>query len=474
MKTKKLSRRAVLRGAGGIAIALPFLDIMRPSQGLSNPGAAPKRLILLSTPNGTIADRWFPDPSQIGGSDIQLSPILAPLERHKQDINILLGMDNKAEVWGHLRGMSSMFTGRKTVKAGNQRNATGASLDQHVAHRWTQDEHTRTPYSSLVLGTKKDYKLSTQSISYSKIGTPMPKIALATTMFDRLFGAQDDSAQRLRKTRASILDSVSDDLTRVNASLGREDRQRMDLHLTSLRELELRLSQNYQVIEGFEPGTARDHGSALHEIIPQMFDVLELALVCDLSRAVSFCTRSEGATSAYTFGWLGIGPPEDPFAHDTTDNATSYSHHSMSHNEHTDRNRDYLTTVGAYFMQEWAGLIDRLKARQDADGSSIFDNTIILQNSPIARGAHNCVDLPLLVMAGSKSGIKTGQYLNFRSDGSTDFGGMPHKWGQSSYHRKGRSINDLYLSVLHALGFEDETSFGDPEHCSGVMDELLV
>ena len=30
MKSNKLSRRALLRGAGGIAIALPLLEIMRP------------------------------------------------------------------------------------------------------------------------------------------------------------------------------------------------------------------------------------------------------------------------------------------------------------------------------------------------------------------------------------------------------------------------------------------------------------
>ena len=52
MKSFRLSRRALLRGAGGVAIGLPFLEIMAPRAHAA--AAAPKRYINFFSPNGTI------------------------------------------------------------------------------------------------------------------------------------------------------------------------------------------------------------------------------------------------------------------------------------------------------------------------------------------------------------------------------------------------------------------------------------
>ena len=72
MWTKKtLNRRTFLRGAGGIAIALPFLDIMRATDTQAQIGVAPKRVIFITSPNGTVSDLWFPDRTAIGSSSFQ-------------------------------------------------------------------------------------------------------------------------------------------------------------------------------------------------------------------------------------------------------------------------------------------------------------------------------------------------------------------------------------------------------------------
>jgi len=63
MTSFRLSRRAVLRGAGGIAIALPWLEIMRQERPARAAGAAAKRFVGVYTPGGTVHGEVQPPPS---------------------------------------------------------------------------------------------------------------------------------------------------------------------------------------------------------------------------------------------------------------------------------------------------------------------------------------------------------------------------------------------------------------------------
>ncbi|MCY1010622.1 hypothetical protein OV079_34670 [Nannocystis pusilla] len=54
-----LSRRALL--AGGVALGLPFLDVMRPRARAAE-AMRPRRLLCYFVPNGVRGDAWFPAP----------------------------------------------------------------------------------------------------------------------------------------------------------------------------------------------------------------------------------------------------------------------------------------------------------------------------------------------------------------------------------------------------------------------------
>ena len=74
----------LLRGAGGIAIGLPFLEIMsQPGRVSAQAAAMPKRFLVFFSPDGSIHENWVPTGTE---TNFQLSRILAPLETHKQDI----------------------------------------------------------------------------------------------------------------------------------------------------------------------------------------------------------------------------------------------------------------------------------------------------------------------------------------------------------------------------------------------------
>ena len=70
-------------------------------------GGAPKRLIIMFSPNGTLPDQFWPD--QFGDEDpVQIKPMLQALEPFREQLLILKGVHNKIEGDGdrHMRGMS--------------------------------------------------------------------------------------------------------------------------------------------------------------------------------------------------------------------------------------------------------------------------------------------------------------------------------------------------------------------------------
>src|SRR5690242_17606931 len=98
MSQLRLSRRAVLKGAGSIAIALPWLEIMAPRRvrAQSATGApAATRFLAVYTPGGTVQDKFWPSGSE---SAFTLSSILKPLESVKSKLLVLQGLDMKSAV----------------------------------------------------------------------------------------------------------------------------------------------------------------------------------------------------------------------------------------------------------------------------------------------------------------------------------------------------------------------------------------
>jgi len=102
--SRRISRRTMLRGALGVGVALPWMEIMLP-RGLRAQSAAtpPKRFGVFFSPCGTIPENWrstalnpsVPTPSSTSpaiSTQFTLSPILQPLAPFQQDIVVLRGV----------------------------------------------------------------------------------------------------------------------------------------------------------------------------------------------------------------------------------------------------------------------------------------------------------------------------------------------------------------------------------------------
>jgi hypothetical protein len=115
---KRLSRRALLRGAGA-ALALPALDSMTPAFAGPDAGGGPTRLLFSYRPSGAIMSEWTP---KAAGRDYEFSQILKPLEGFRNDITVLTGLGHReAESNGdgagaHGRAGAAYLTGVRCKK----------------------------------------------------------------------------------------------------------------------------------------------------------------------------------------------------------------------------------------------------------------------------------------------------------------------------------------------------------------------
>ena len=55
-----MRRRQFLRGLGGVAVGLPFLETFAPRKAAAQDATTPKRLVIFFNSNGVNMEKWFP------------------------------------------------------------------------------------------------------------------------------------------------------------------------------------------------------------------------------------------------------------------------------------------------------------------------------------------------------------------------------------------------------------------------------
>ncbi|HLT39017.1 MAG TPA: DUF1552 domain-containing protein [Enhygromyxa sp.] len=447
-RLQPLSRRTVLRGLGGAAIALPMLDAMRGRPARALEPKPPRRLIIMYTPNGTIAHNFWPKGA---GADFTLSPILTPLAPYKKDLLILRGIDMLSSLDGpgdaHQKGTGQCLTATPLLEgdfagdAGQSAGwAGGVSIDQRVANHFG----AATPFASLEFGVAVQGSTVSSRISYRGAGQPLPPENSPYAGYRRLFAdALRDpvEVERLATRRRTVLDAVADQHRALRDRLGAEDRIKLENHLLAVEEIRARLDQPTMQFEGVcqpldqNPVVEPDLVANMPTIGRLQMDLLAMALACDLTRVATLMWTQSAAGPVYSF----------------LDPAIIEGHHSIAHKGDEDHVKVAQNTkINTWFAEQLAYLIGALRAIPEDDGS-VFDNTVILWTNEQAKGNnHDRRDMPY-VLAGSAGGyFDTGRYL---------------VQGQQTGHNK------LLVSLLHAMGI-DEDEFGDPKYGKGPLSGL--
>src|SRR6185295_14745362 len=151
------------------------------------------------------------------------------------------------------------------------------------------------------------------SFSYVGPRQPVPTEIDPFRLYARLFAPLQDPALVARRLveRRSVLDFGASEIRRRSMQLPKKERDKLDLHATSIREYERRLGilatrpagscgAAPPLPAGFD---VRDPDN-VPQLLPAMLDLVALALTCGMTRVVTFPVGHSGLSWRYK--WLGI------------------------------------------------------------------------------------------------------------------------------------------------------------------------
>jgi len=403
---KALSRRTVLRTLGA-AMPLPFLDAMVPALTAwqKTPAQAPLRFGAVYVPNGVIPGQWFPSTE---GRAFEFTPSLKPLERFRDQVLVLSGLDSvpppppgERQYNNHADASTRFLT---DVTPSRSLRA-GVSIDQILARQIGQD--TALPSMELALesvdsGSSCDFGRScvyTGTIAWAGPTQPLPMEHDPSAAFVRLFGdgTADAKARQARaRQKGSILDSLIDEVSRLQASVSAPDRSRLSGYLDSVRDVERRIQKavNFNAAEpSFDrpagvPETFADHARL-------MFDLQWLAYQGDVTRVMTFMIGREFSGRTYP----EIGVPD--------------AHHPISHHLRDPLRMEKCAKINQYHLSLFAEFVEKLKATPDGDGS-LLDHVAIIYGAGMSEGnGHVPFNLPILVVGGASGRIAGGRHVKF-------------------------------------------------------------
>jgi hypothetical protein len=216
--------------------------------------------------------------------------------------------------------------------------------------------------------------------------------------FHKLFS--DDSTplserQAMLAQKRSVLDAVLEDARRVQKGLTKTDTDKLDEYFQSIRDIEVRLAKDEQwlsVPKAKAPVNEPKPGLEGKEEIKVMYDLIVAALRTDTTRVITY--RQPVGTLLKSLD-LKVAP------------------HDMSHYTPGDRMAASQARDKAQ-SDLLAGLIDKLKAATESDGTRLFDHVALAYGSNI-RTIHYLDNCPT-VLTGGGAGLKLGQHLVLPKD----------------------------------------------------------
>lgn len=402
---RALPRRTFLRGAGTL-LSLPLLDAMIPAcTAIAQTPADPaklRRLGFVYMPMGCDETRWTPP----GGEKLEeLSPTLRSLAPVKQKIAVVSNLELRNAYPGtHATSNAAFLSAAKAKRTESTDYFLGATVDQIAAQQIGRD--TQLPSLELsmdllsVVGQcDNGYACVYQNnLSWSSPTTPLPAEAHPRIVFEQLFGEPGAGRRGATlKRRASLLDSVSDELLRLQNTVGASDRERINQYLASVRDVERRI-QRAEATAADHPAPDRERPTGVPASYADharlMFDLQLLALQGDITRVITFQLARETSNRAYTE--IGISEP----------------HHPLTHHGNDPEKIAKVAKINQFHVSLFSEFLQKLESTREGDGS-LLDQVLYLYGSGMGNpNVHDHVNLPILVAGGAAGKMQGGRRLS--------------------------------------------------------------
>ena len=448
---RSVSRRGFLACAGGATLSLPWLESYASALGQETKPPA-KRLAFFYLPNGITRRGFFPGESDralpkfagqnnvwrfegktvpTGSHPLVLTPTLAPLHKMRQKVSLITGMDRVFQhgTDSHAQCASCFLTSVAPYEVKNSAYPLARTLD-HVA---ADSIGKSTPYSTLELSCN-DHKNNIESIYFDNMswygtGHVAPSMRNPRKIYDRLFGTQANARSR------DITDLALGSARQLQKRLGTADRRKFDEYFEAVRTIETRMDRINQMKSELAANNIKRPAEHLprNEYIHLMGDLMVTALQSGLTNVGTLMMGPERWTTATN--WEGI--LDKP-----------YSHHAMTHA--IQHHMEHLLKLDRFHVSAFARLLERMDGIEEANGTSLLDNTIFTLGAGMGDGTtHQYNDLPLIVAGGGNGALKLGRHVHCK---------------------RGTPLANLWLTQLRALGIERK-KFADS---TGTVAEILA
>jgi hypothetical protein len=282
-------------------------------------------------------------------------------------------------------------------------------------------------------------------VSWSSPTTPVTREINPQLAFDRLFRPNHGPGKAASPEDQSILDVVAEDAKKLQSSVGKADRLKLDEYFESVRSVEKRIAFDASRRKGEnlddaaarkeieklgaritdyykDPARLADRKIDHTEQVRLMLDIMVLAFWTDTTRVATFMFGNEVSGKNFSFlpGVRG-------------------SHHELSHHENDKAKLEEYKRIGIWHLQQYAYMLERMRGIKEG-GGTLLDNSMVLFGSGIKDGnAHSWRNLPIVL--GGK-------------------GGGTLATGRNLIYPKNTPMCNLYCAMLQRMGVRVE-QFGD-------------
>ncbi len=439
MIRRPVSRRGFLRGMAQAGAALPLSALLHRSALAAEGGGVPRALFVF-IPDGCAPELWHPSGDTY---NFTLPRMTDPLESVRQHCVFLSGLNMYSGGSTHEGGVAKVLT------------ATGyISMDVFIG-QYFKDQ---TPHASIHLGVASNHQNGSGYMSYLGSGQPISPEDNPLSAYERMFGPPGGVEDIENRRKLSVLDAAMGDLNTLQTRLGQAQRQKLELHMESLREVENRIlaadqagagacsqpdwnREGWAIPEGYNSYPKyHDRDDQFATVGKLQMDLAVQALSCDMTRSLS----------------LQWSHPVSP-THLQPETGASQRHHDSSHFDASNlASAENFVLYKRWFTEQFAYLLRELDAQPEGDGT-LLDNTVIFLCSELGHSSrHDHRNMPF-VLAGRAGGLETGRALDY----------------SSAHNGDGETHAKLLVSIANAVGIPIN-SFGYTGHGDGPLQGLYA
>jgi hypothetical protein len=438
------NRREFTRNVGMLTLFSPFIGLLDPSVAKAQAAGGPAKYLLIITSNGTDPAIWQPDGNA-------LKPALAPLGTIRSDVTLLNQFDSKGTAGNHAAPGG--------ISGANYSQTQ--SLDFHVA----DDLRARgiiTQVPSLHLGGVRGQA----GISFRNNALQVPQFDISEafrTVFDGTgaaapapapttpgdpapapTGPSETTIRLLR--RQSILDVVRGDISQLEAAFNGLEKEKLQRHIASIRELETRIGQNLSIAAGGVTTPVAGGGGGGGAPAPTFVVPVSCAqpnVQTGQQPIVNSSLHLQLATAAFACDITRVAHVE--FGHHQACDVDIPGAKGDWHNQfmHANADRAPLIAVEQFMSQQLVDTVGRLKATSAPDGNgTLYDQTFIIWVREMGDAVIHAGNNMPFVVAG-----RAGGYLR---------AGGGYIQGNGTMHLS------LLMAAAESMGVTNNANFGAP------------